>query len=72
MKTELINTIANIQKSTLNARNRTGDGTIGTRVEKGLFQVVRVTYNGAGKSTVSQVNNFSSADQTIKFLDSMQ
>jgi hypothetical protein len=48
----VIGDLLKLQAATLAARQRTGDKTIATRAEAGRVQVVRVTYDATGKSTV--------------------
>lgn len=62
-----MDTLRNIAAAARNARQRTGNASIGTRVRAGLFDVVNVTYRGA----VSKVDILSSnltAKQTINHL----
>ena len=47
-----------IQVATLNARQRTGNKTIGTRVKQGKFQIVRVEYAKNGKSIVTEMSSW--------------
>lgn len=61
-----------IQAATLAARQRTGDKTIGTRVQAGRVQVVRVTFNAAGKATVSAVTEPLTAADAVASLEAMQ
>lgn len=61
-----------IQTATLNARQRTGDKSIGTRVKKGKFQVVRVEYARNGKSTVTEVSGWLAGSELIPALNALK
>lgn len=65
-------TLTDIRNATLSARARTGDKSIGTRIDRGLIQVVRVTYEKSGRSKVAPVSEFMSADAAVAFLEKLQ
>lgn len=67
----MIQALAAIQKATLAARKRTGDRSIGTRVKSGRLQVVRVTYDGKGKATVTPCSEWMAADQLVAVIDAL-
>lgn len=54
--------IKQIQAATLAARARTGDNSIGTHVKQGKTQIVRVTYDDKGKSTVTPASDWMASD----------
>ena len=64
-------TIFDLQRATLAARARNGDPTIGTRVQSGRVQIVRVTYPERlrGDSVVAPVSAFMAADAAVHALD---
>jgi len=47
-----------LRTATLAARQRTGDKTIGATVNAGKIQIVRVTFNAKGKSTVAPASDW--------------
>lgn len=67
-------TIADIQTATIGARSRTGDGSISTKVSKGLFQIVRVEYPAGrrGRSVVTPCSEWLSPSELVANLESMQ
>lgn len=60
-----------LQQATLAARLRLNDKTIGTRVHSGTVQVIRVTYNARGISTVTPVSAYLPVAGAVAFLDQM-
>jgi len=60
--------LVQIQQAVKQARERTRDASIGVRVSKGLFQVVRVTYDKRGTSSVVPVSAPVSAQGVERFL----
>lgn len=60
-----------IRTATLAARNRLKDETIGTQVKAGKLQVMRVTYDAKGKSTITPVTDFISFADAIATLKAM-
>lgn len=50
--------LADIQRATLAARARTGDNSISTRVDKGRVQIVRVSFDVSGTSTIAPVSDW--------------
>jgi hypothetical protein len=64
-------TLLKIQTATRAARARTGDRSIGTCVKAGKFDVVRVTYNKRGTSTVTPVASGLTVDGTIAALNAL-
>lgn len=63
--------LAQIQAATLAARTRTGDATIGTQVKAGKVQIVRVTYNAKGKSTVTPASDFLPIPEAVAALNAL-
>lgn len=57
-----------LRTATIDARTRTGDGSISTRVSRGRFQVVRVTYRKSGVSDVAELSDWLSIGDAIDFL----
>lgn len=66
-------TLMDLRNATLSARRRTGDNAIGTQVEAGKVQVVRVTYPSGkgGKSVVTPLTRFLDPDDAIRALDAL-
>lgn len=64
-------TFGDIRRATLAARERTGDKAIGTNVEQGLFQVVRVTYPAKAKSVVEPLSARLTPADTVAFLNEL-
>jgi hypothetical protein len=63
--------IADLQKATLAARQRTGMQGIGTQASRGLFQVVLVTMTGR-KTTVDPLSGFVSLPAAVEVLNQME
>lgn len=61
-----------LQQATLAARARLNDQTIGTRVDAGKVQVVRITYPNGPNATVARVSGFLSPQAAVAFLQRMQ
>jgi len=57
--------------ATTAARVRTGDKTISTNVKDGKIQVCSVTFNNAGKSTVTPITGYLAIDAALKYLSQM-
>lgn len=62
---------ASLQQATLAARKRTNDRTITTRVKCGMFQVVRVTYDHTGKSSVKPCGDWLTIGDAIALLETL-
>lgn len=60
--------IRTIQAATLAARARLADNTIGTRTQAGRMQVVRVTYDAAGRSTTVPASDWMLPHQVPAFI----
>lgn len=60
-----------VQSATLAARTRLNDKTIGTQAKAGKLQVVRVTYNAKGRSTVTPVSDFMTHNEVINALNNL-
>ncbi len=62
-----------LRDATMDARSRTGDDTLSTRVSKGLVQVVSVVYpkGGRGRSEVTPLSEYMTIPQATEFLDNM-
>ncbi|MDE1997976.1 MAG: hypothetical protein KGI52_03500 [Burkholderiales bacterium] len=54
--------VKKIQAATLAARERTGDKTIGTHAKDGKTQIIRVSYDDSGKSSVTPVGDWMAPD----------
>jgi hypothetical protein len=69
----MFQTLIALQQATLAARKRTGDDAIGTQVEAGKVQVVRVTYpNGKRKPAhVEPLSGFLSAADAVAFVNAL-
>lgn len=65
--------MANLQQATLEARKRTGDKSIATRVEAGRIQVVKVTYpaGGGGRSNVEPITEYMTIGEAIRALEAL-
>ena len=50
--------IFQLQAATLAARTRTGDAAIGTRARNGQVQIVRVSFDASGNSTVCPLSGW--------------
>ena len=61
-----------IQTATLAARQRTGDNAIGTRVKKGKFQIVRVTFDAKGKCTETELSAWLAGPDLIPALNALK
>lgn len=66
-------TLIDLRNATLCARERTNDNTIGTRVDAGRVQVVRVFYPAGKpeKSVVTPVTGFLPLDEAVRALDAL-
>ena len=64
--------ITQIQTATIEARKRTGTESIGTRVKKGRFQIVSVTYAKGGKSTVNEMSEWLAGADLIDALNALK
>lgn len=60
-----------LQRATLDARKRLNDKSIGTHVQAGRLQIVRVTYNEKGRSTVTPVSGWLTMTEVIGALDAL-
>lgn len=60
--------LADIQQATIAARSRTGDNSISTRADKGRVQIVRVSYDAQGTSTVMPMSDWVSASDVSTLL----
>ena len=68
----IMQTLAAIRKATLSARVRLGDDSIGTHLESGKVQVIRVTQNPGGRrATVVPVSEWLSTSDAVCFLNEM-
>lgn len=63
--------LGQIQSKTLAARARTGNNGVGTKVKAGRVQVVDVTFDAKGNSTVKPLSDWGSQDEAMKFLDAL-
>lgn len=64
-------TLFQLQSATIAARKATGNDAISTRVKAGKFQIVEVTFDAKGTSTVKALSDWASADDTISALRRM-
>jgi hypothetical protein len=67
-----MNQLFTLQHAVLTARERLNDKTIGTRVEDGRVQIVRVTYPNGAVSVVTPASEWVSADEAVRLLKEMQ
>lgn len=65
-----MHSILEIQRATTDARKRLGDNTIGTRLEAGRVQVVRVTYPD-GDAEIEAVSDWMPLADVCGYLDKM-
>ncbi|MGE4243698.1 hypothetical protein [Ramlibacter sp.] len=63
--------LAPLQQATLAARKRTADAAIGTRVEAGRFQVVRVTYPDGKNGHVEPLSGWLTMPKAVDHLNSL-
>jgi hypothetical protein len=61
--------IDDLHRATVQARERTGDKTLGVTVKQGRFQVVSVTYPKPPRSVVTPLTDWVSAAEAARFLD---
>lgn len=61
-----------LQHATLAARVRCNDHSIGTRATNGRFDIIRVTYNAKGRSTVTPLHFGLTLRQAIVVLNTMK
>ena len=47
-----------IRDAVQSVRTRTGDKSIGTHLDRGRLQVIRITYNAKGVSTIAPVTDW--------------
>lgn len=66
-----INLMQSIRAATLSARTRTNDPAIGTRVQSGRVQVVRVTYASDGSSTVTPLSGWVAIDDAVSTINAI-
>ena len=64
----MLMTMKKMQAATMAARLATGRSAISTRVKAGKFQIVEVTFDAKGTSTVKTLSDWASADDTIESL----
>lgn len=60
-----------LRNATLAARQRTGDETIGTTVSAGKVQIVRVTFNAKGRSTVAPATDWLTVAEAVQALEAL-
>lgn len=60
-----------IQAATLAARARLNDQTVGTHLSKGRGQVIRVTYDAKGRSTVTPASEWMAPAQLPAALEAL-
>lgn len=68
----IMQTLAALQKSTVAARERTGDARIATEARAGQTRVVRWVENGKRTKDAEPLTDWASHEATIVFLDGMQ
>lgn len=61
-----------IRNATLDARIRMQDESIGTRVECGELQIIRVTYDGRGISTVTPASDWVPVAEAVGLINAME
>ena len=70
---DFFNTMQAIQKATTDAKARTSDQTLGTRVGKGKLQVVRVVKHSKGPGCdVFPVTEYLPIQEAVAYLDAMR
>lgn len=65
-------TLGDLRDALARARERTMRADLGTRVKSGLVQVVRVTYDDRGRSSVDALSDFLSPAAAIAFLSGVR
>ena len=60
--------LTSLQVATASARERLDDPSISTRVKQGNFQVVRVTFDPKGKSTITPITAWATLPAIIDAL----
>lgn len=68
MQLNIMQTMRAIQSATVAARCRLNDQTIGTRVDNGRVQVVRVVYDGSGNSDVTPVSEWMPVSEAAAYI----
>lgn len=64
-------TLFTIRDAVKEARLRTGDRSIGTQLEQGRLQVIRVTYTAKGTSTISPITGWLAADAALAAINAL-
>lgn len=64
-------TVGDMRRALLAARQRTGDATLGHTAKGGRFQLVRVSYGAAGRSTVTALTDWADAATHLAKLQSL-
>lgn len=70
MNNDMIENLQQIKRRIDGLRELTQDKSYGSRVQQGKFQLVRVTYNERGASTVEPQSDWMDYEQFVAFLDS--
>jgi hypothetical protein len=65
----IMQTLLQIQSATLRARSATATQGIGTRVEKGRFQVVNTTFRKNGSAIIDELSGWISSSDAVSVLD---
>jgi hypothetical protein len=60
-----------LQRATFAARERTGRPGVGTQVKAGKLQIVDVTYDARGKSTVTPLSGWLEGSEVLSALDAL-
>lgn len=70
----IMQTIRQVRRATVDARARLGDQTIGTRADSGRLQVVRVTYPAGkrGRADVAPISDWLAPADVVAYLGAMQ
>jgi hypothetical protein len=64
-------TLFTIRDAVKAARLRTGDRTIGTHLEQGRLQVIRVTYTAKGTSRIAPLTGWLSAADALAVINAL-
>ena len=67
-----MNELLKIQAATNAARQRMADKTIGTRVDAGKIQVIRVTYPHGPKAVINPVSDWMAVSEVCGYLAALQ
>lgn len=69
---DVLKRAAAIREALIAARDRTRDESINVAVKAGRYQVQRVTFDKVGRSTVTPLTEFISAEAAISYLNAIE